>query len=233
MHNRTDGLIPGVTTLQLVSKYGDALAKQRRDKDRERRRNIDVSDAPEWALELASRYKELSVLEKADAAWRLHNENRWTQAKIGKLFGGVTGSAVQNWMKHAEDPGYVARRRASRAAWREQNRYGIATYHREWGRRSQGDDLRSWRAATWQAQDGRCYLCERPMGPDLMAVIEHDHRCCPNGKSCAICRRGLACERCNWLLGLAGDDPDLLELAARNFRPVSDAVTARLAGQGS
>jgi Recombination endonuclease VII len=231
MHDRTAQGQPGRTTLQLVSTYGDALAKQQRDRDRDRQRNIDVSDAPDWAAELAARRKELSVLEKAAAAWRLHSENHWTQDKIGRLFG-VTGSAVHNWLKNAEDPAYLARRRTTRAAWREENRYRIADYFREWRQRdNHGDEAKSWRDAAWQAQDGRCYLCERDLGPDRMAIIEHDHRCCPNGKSCVICRRGLACDPCNRLIGFAGDDPDRVELIGRNLRSARDAVTERLADQ--
>lgn len=229
MHNRTDGLIPGTTTLQLAAQYGDVLSQQERARRRDRERRADISDAPPWAVELAARRKELSVLDKAAAAWRLRDECRWTQSQIGKLFG-VSGAAVYNWTKQAQDPNYVARCRANSAEWREQNRYHSAAYQRAWRERAQhgSGDVR---ATLWREQDGKCYLCERPLGPNLMAIVEHDHRCCPVGKSCAVCRRGLACQPCNALIGFADDDADRLETIARNLRTALNSVTARLAAQ--
>ena len=111
MNNRTDGLIPGTTTLQLAAKYGDVLAQQERARRREWERRADISDAPPWATELAARRKELTVHEKAGAAWRLRDEHRWTQAQIGKLFG-VSASAVGQWIRQARDPDFLARQRA-------------------------------------------------------------------------------------------------------------------------
>lgn len=229
MHNRTDGLIPGTTTLQLVAQYGNALATQKRRQARERERRADISNAPAWAVDLAARRKELSILDKAAAAWRLRDECRWTQSQIGKLFG-VSGSAVSQWIKQAQDPGYASRSRANAAEWREQNRYHSMAYHRAWRDRAKHgrDDVR---AALWREQAGKCYLCERPLGPNLMAIVEHDHRCCPTGKSCAVCRRGLACQPCNALIGFADDDPDRLTLIAQNLRAAQESVTTRLVAQ--
>lgn len=69
------------------------------------------------------------------------------------------------------------------------------------------------------AQDGRCYLCEEPLqlGVRTRVNIDHDWRCCPSGKSCAFCRRGLACKRCNLLIGRVSDDPELLRRIADNL----------------
>jgi Recombination endonuclease VII len=73
-------------------------------------------------------------------------------------------------------------------------------------------------AALWAAQDGRCYLCGDPLSEDGRAVVvEHDHRCCPPGRSCPLCRRGLAHHVCNAVIGLAGDDPKLLRRIAANL----------------
>lgn len=85
-------------------------------------------------------------------------------------------------------------------------------------------------AAMWDAQDGLCYLC----GDGLDAAqthIDHDHRCCPRDHSCAFCRRGLACGRCNQLIGLAGDDPDKLQRITDSLRAVLPVVEARLAAK--
>lgn len=85
-------------------------------------------------------------------------------------------------------------------------------------------------AALWDAQGGRCYLC----GCDLSALpssqvhVEHDHRCCPRETSCGYCRRGLACMRCNTIIGLARDDPVLLRTIASNLEPAIALTDQRL-----
>jgi hypothetical protein len=75
--------------------------------------------------------------------------------------------------------------------------------------------------AMWEQQQGLCYLCEQPLPPGKGTVIDHDHSCCPKHKSCAKCRRGLACFQCNVAVGMAGDDPERLALIARNFELAS------------
>jgi recombination endonuclease VII len=87
-----------------------------------------------------------------------------------------------------------------------------------------GHAIWAWIEAAWAAQDGKCYLCGDPIsliadpGERRTAMVDHDHECCPYGKSCPECRRGLACNPCNILLGLVKDDIDRLELIARNAR---------------
>lgn len=69
--------------------------------------------------------------------------------------------------------------------------------------------------AMWKAQRGCCYLCGDPLPANRRHVhIDHDHSCCPPGKSCATCRRGLACHPCNTLIGHAQDDPARLRRIA-------------------
>ena len=41
-------------------------------------------------------------------------------------------------------------------------------------------------------------------------VIDHDHACCPGTRSCGKCVRGLLCNWCNRLLGMAFDNPAIL-----------------------
>lgn len=79
----------------------------------------------------------------------------------------------------------------------------------------------------WQEQEGLCYLCEEVMTRPLDgggrksrgsdAVIDHDHECCPSGRSCSSCRRGLAHRWCNDIAGRAHDDPDFLRKIADNL----------------
>jgi hypothetical protein len=71
----------------------------------------------------------------------------------------------------------------------------------------------------WAEQDGCCYLCDDELTPKTTAV-DHDHSCCPAGKSCRACRRGLACHACNTLIGLARDDPARLRQIADRLAAV-------------
>lgn len=74
-----------------------------------------------------------------------------------------------------------------------------------------------------EAQGGICAICgDKPVGwsmgrPTISGrginrtregfVIDHDHSCCPPGRSCSSCRRGLICNPCN--IGLIPLDKDL------------------------
>lgn len=74
----------------------------------------------------------------------------------------------------------------------------------------------------WDEQCGLCYLCGGDLNRDELngANIDHDHDCCPKGKSCANCRRGLTCNRCNRAIGFFDDDPDLMRFVADNLEAV-------------
>lgn len=68
--------------------------------------------------------------------------------------------------------------------------------------------------------------------PDRRKVhVDHDHTCCPQGKSCRYCRRGLACHPCNLLIGFARDDPQRLRRIARNLEAALAATQHRMAGK--
>jgi hypothetical protein len=60
-------------------------------------------------------------------------------------------------------------------------------------------------------------------------AIDHYHGCCPPKRSCDLCRRGLACSKCNSLIGLAGDDPDRLRRIADALEVANARVKARIA----
>ena len=63
----------------------------------------------------------------------------------------------------------------------------------------------------WFRQNGCC-----PCGfifaeiPGQTPHIDHDHACCPGGKSCGKCVRGLLCRICNFVLGVYKEDLQLL-----------------------
>lgn len=97
--------------------------------------------------------------------------------------------------------------------------------------RKHGPAIHEYWAVTWERQDGRCYLCTDPLDLDKAweVHIDHDHSCCPTGRTCPYCRRGLACRRCNTLIGHVNDDPDLLRKIADNLEPVLMATRKRLA----
>lgn len=64
-------------------------------------------------------------------------------------------------------------------------------------------------------QDNHCLICPRKFGEDGgVPHIDHDHACCPLGKSCGKCVRGLLCSDCNQGLGKFHDSPELLRAAA-------------------
>jgi Recombination endonuclease VII len=86
----------------------------------------------------------------------------------------------------------------------------------------------------WDEQNGLCYLCGDPLntGSYRDIHVDHDHTCCPKGRTCEYCRRGLACSRCNTLIGAAEDNPDLLRRIADNLEPVLRATRARIATKG-
>jgi hypothetical protein len=86
-------------------------------------------------------------------------------------------------------------------------------------------------AEMWQEQNGRCYLCGIYLVPESrFTVIDHDHRCCPRNRSCPACRRGITCDKCNVLVGLADDDPTLLRQIADNLEAKLAAMGARIPG---
>jgi hypothetical protein len=96
------------------------------------------------------------------------------------------------------------------------------------------DYMRRWRHGNMEQLDGiqekSCYLCGDPLPDDRARWrVDHDHRCCPPGKSCQYCRRGLACHQCNVLIGLALDDPERLRRIAGNLEAALADVTRRLA----
>ena len=51
-----------------------------------------------------------------------------------------------------------------------------------------------------------CMVC----GSFDRLTLDHDHSCCPTGKSCRNCVRGILCHKCNTAAGLLNDNPDIM-----------------------
>jgi len=67
-------------------------------------------------------------------------------------------------------------------------------------------------------QAGGCSICGGSNASGRNLYVDHDHACCPGGKSCGRCVRALLCDPCNRSIGLMRDDPARLEAAAAYLR---------------
>jgi len=83
------------------------------------------------------------------------------------------------------------------------------------------------KAALLAEQGNCCYLCGDPLALGD-AVVDHDHRCCPPEFTCNFCRRGLACQLCNKLIGLGKDNPERIRVIADNLELAIARTTIRL-----
>lgn len=140
-----------------------------------------------------------------------------------------------------------ARRRATRDRdkenartrdWRAQNSEKVRVWaerdrekQRVWQtRRVHGMEPEDW-AAMWAAQDGCCYLCGADLAKGRAVNVDHDHSCCPQGRSCRACRRGLACHSCNVAIGMADDDPARLRRMADALETAKRTAAERIASR--
>ena len=146
------------------------------------------------------------------------------------------GTARQEREQYAEvssDPERAAARAAYNKEYRDLNREQIRANTKKRSEADYKSKLRGMHNADWDilfeglwsAQDGKCYLCGDPLDRDEARAIhlDHDHRCCPLGRSCERCRRGLACKVCNRLVGWVQDDFEKLRRIATNLEQALQA----------
>ena len=134
----------------------------------------------------------------------------------------TTENRREYYQRRRQTPEY----REQSRRWREANAARISAYRRQ---RKHGRDIAEVFSAMWQAQDGRCYLCREPLVRER-AVIDHDHAHCAPETSCSYCRRGLTCNLCNVVIGMAHENPQLLRKIADNLEAVLDMTRLRIAG---
>lgn len=68
-----------------------------------------------------------------------------------------------------------------------------------------------------ESQEGKCAICRVVLDSKSHRTkphIDHDHACCPSGRSCGGCVRGLLCTNCNSMLGKARDNVASLRAGA-------------------
>lgn len=120
--------------------------------------------------------------------------------------------AVSRGTARAVAPGTPARERMlagqdTRLAARGQVRTGRAWYRE------------NMYATVLERQGGVCGICGRAPDPNGRRFhIDHDHKCHGPKHYCDECVRGVLCASCNRILGLAMDDPVILERAAEWLR---------------
>jgi hypothetical protein len=105
----------------------------------------------------------------------------------------------QRWKRHGSPTARVVRRPT---VWEEPKPTGPAKYGLT---PAQYEEL-------WAGQDGRCAVCRSALVKAGMKSCNIDH-CHATGRV-----RGILCRRCNWGMGILGDDPDLLEAGAAYLR---------------
>jgi Recombination endonuclease VII len=66
----------------------------------------------------------------------------------------------------------------------------------------------------FDTQDGGCALCGGVNANGHNLHVDHDHACCGYTRGCPNCVRGLLCDTCNRMIGMAENKPKLRSLFA-------------------
>lgn len=140
-------------------------------------------------------------------SWQLRNGRPLTpilvMATVRDDFGRKQCSKCSDWKSESSFPPNRAKRDGLNPYCRDCHNFGNRL------RRHGITPDQYWSAM--EDQCGRCAIC----GIDIStgSHIDHDHRCCPIGRSCGDCFRGLLCGDCNRVLGIFKDDPQRFKSA--------------------
>ena len=211
----------------------DLSDEEKRERKREYQRRYRQQN-PEKRREEKRRYRE------ANRDKILEQQRRYRQAKGIPVRKREAPEVLAERKRVCKRRHYEANREAAieyQRRYRQENRVAINQRKRESGYNRtrapstpgrHGADYLAWFAVAWEQQEGCCYLCGKPLAR-VKALVDHDHSCCSPKKSCAVCRRGLACMRRNRLIGQVDDDPDLLRRIADNLEKALLEARARIA----
>lgn len=67
-------------------------------------------------------------------------------------------------------------------------------------------------------QNNVCKICKRD---SKRFVVDHNHLCCPEIKTCGECIRGIICENCNRAIGLVDDSAEILYNMIKYLKDIS------------
>ena len=211
--------------------YREANREKIRAYNREYSRGARESkhEDPAWQArqsEYQRQYRQANGKKLKEQMRQYYRRNRETLLERQREYNKANRDKRREWQRR-----YMAENgEAVRERDRQRRRENRETYRERKRVRTHGIPAERW-AAMWAAQDGRCYLCRQPMEPDE-AVVEHWHGCpVPHGNatSCRFCHRGLAHNQCNFIIGLAGEDPGMLRVIADSLEVANADIKARQA----
>ncbi len=70
------------------------------------------------------------------------------------------------------------------------------------------------------SQGRKCAICSKLL---VRPSLDHGHNCCPGKRSCGKCIRGILCQGCNTIIGLAQDSVEVLGNAIHYLKQYSKA----------
>jgi hypothetical protein len=140
--------------------------------------------------------------------------------------------------KAAYDKKWNAENKDKKAAtnkkWRANNKENQAAYNKQWYAKNPAYSKQRERAGNagrfgisledaLALQDNRCAMCwetepRSNQGNLLPWAFDHDHACCPSGKGCPSCFRGILCNNCNRSLGYAKDSAAIMQRGAEYLK---------------
>ena len=131
---------------------------------------------------------------------------------------------AHNKQYHAKNKDQIAKRHKQ---WQDDNPEKTAAQNKKWAAKNpayykQRNTVGKFGITLEDAlakQDNKCLICLKSeptskTGNLLRWAMDHDHACCPSGKGCPECFRGVLCSSCNRVLGYAYDDPGILRRGA-------------------